>query len=182
MATLQWAVRGIAGLQNINWIPKVDPEPSTDFDIIQPVLQYPAETGDGWSVRSWYVTLNDGALASSEVIVEAGDNIFGNMTRTGPSTWDVISVNSKNSQATTQSATNSRLVDQPWAYNTLECYGCSGCGTFPTKPSVFSKLQLVSGGKTVTPDWAVTPRTPADPQCHEKATVDANGDVAISFD
>jgi len=32
---------GVTGLQNINWIPKVTPLPSVDFDIIQPVLQYP---------------------------------------------------------------------------------------------------------------------------------------------
>ena len=35
------------GLQNIDWIPKVDPEPTAKnpFDIIQPVLQY-AQTLD----------------------------------------------------------------------------------------------------------------------------------------
>lgn len=31
--------------QNIDWIPLHDPEPSDPFDIIQPVLQYPADTG-----------------------------------------------------------------------------------------------------------------------------------------
>lgn len=170
-----------AGLQNINWIPKVDPEPTTDFDIIQPVLQYPGDFGAYWSVKSWYVTLNDGALASAEVEVSAGDNIFGNMTRTGPSSWDIISVSSSTLKSTTQTAKNSRLVDQPWAYNTLECYGCSGCSTFPTKPSVFTKLELTSGGSSVKPNWAITPRTPADPQCHEKASVATNGDVTISF-
>jgi hypothetical protein len=35
------------GLQNVNWIPLVDPEPSV-FDIIQPVLQYPGDDGDYW--------------------------------------------------------------------------------------------------------------------------------------
>ena len=38
-----------------SWIPKVDPEPSQDFDIIQPVLQYPGDSGNYWSVRSWCV-------------------------------------------------------------------------------------------------------------------------------
>ena len=46
------------GLQNIDWIPKVDPEPTTPFDIIQPVLQYPFLSGEddngrNWGVRSW---------------------------------------------------------------------------------------------------------------------------------
>jgi hypothetical protein len=44
-------------LQNIDWIPKVDPEPSddVDFDIIQPVLQYPGTSisSTGWELKSW---------------------------------------------------------------------------------------------------------------------------------
>jgi hypothetical protein len=35
------------GLQNVDWIPIVDPTPEV-FDIIQPVLQYPADSGYGW--------------------------------------------------------------------------------------------------------------------------------------
>ena len=46
------------GLQNIDWIPKVDPMPSQAFDIIQPVLQYPYFSSDSngkeWGLRSWY--------------------------------------------------------------------------------------------------------------------------------
>jgi hypothetical protein len=37
-------------------IPKVDPEPSDDidFDIIQPVLQYPGTSlSGGWELKSW---------------------------------------------------------------------------------------------------------------------------------
>ena len=44
------------GLQNIDWIPKVDPEPtdSNPFDIIQPVLQFPyGFFGDSWGLKSW---------------------------------------------------------------------------------------------------------------------------------
>ena len=39
-------------------IPKVDPEPSDDidFDIIQPVLQYPGTSlSGGWELKSWCV-------------------------------------------------------------------------------------------------------------------------------
>ena len=124
-----------AGLQNINWIPKADPDPSTDFDVIQPVLQYPANDGYSWSARSWYVTFRDGALASTEISMSEGDLVFGNMTRTGDQSWDVISTNTRTGKSTVQSATNARLQSQPWGYNTLECYGCQGCGTFPQKPS-----------------------------------------------
>lgn len=33
----------------------MDPEPSQAFDIIQPVLQYPGDSGNYWSVKSWCV-------------------------------------------------------------------------------------------------------------------------------
>ena len=46
------------GVQNIDWIPKTDPEPTGPFDIVQPVLQSPADSGDDWSVKSWLVTLD----------------------------------------------------------------------------------------------------------------------------
>ena len=171
------------GLQNINWIPKVDPEPEEDFDIIQPVLQYPLGFGSGWGVRSWYVTLKDGALASEPVEVKAGDQIYGNMSRTGPSSWVVESVNMRTNQRTVQSASNAaRLLHQPWAYVTLECYGCNGCSTFPQKPSVFSHMRLLQGREAVKPKWDVTPRKPAKLECNEKAVVSSSsGDVSIEF-
>jgi hypothetical protein len=59
------------GLQNIDWIPKVDPEPLTAFDIIQPVLQYPGTLPGLWDLKSWYVTINSGALTSKAVQVNA---------------------------------------------------------------------------------------------------------------
>lgn len=49
----------------------MDPEPSGAFDIIQPVLQYPGDEGNYWSVKSWYVTLKSGALASDEIKVRS---------------------------------------------------------------------------------------------------------------
>jgi hypothetical protein len=114
------------GLQNIDWIPKVDPEPTSanPFDIIQPVLQYPASGfHKGWSVKSWYVTVNAGALFSKEIDVKTGDAIVGVMNRTGPDSYVVSSKLASDGTATVQSATNNRLKIQPWAYNTIECYG-----------------------------------------------------------
>jgi hypothetical protein len=49
--------------------------------------QYPSDTGRGWSVKSWYVTLDGSSFASSEVLVAAGDTIFGNMTRIGANSF-----------------------------------------------------------------------------------------------
>ena len=169
------------GLQNINWIPKADPDPTVDFDIIQPVTQYPGNFGNYWSARSWYVTLRDGALASTEIRLEEGDNVFGNMTRTGTQSFTVVSVNSRTGEQTVQKASNARLSTQPWAYNTLECYGCSGCGTFPTKPSVFSGLKLFAGGSEVKATWDVTPVKPVQPLCKAKAVVKDSADVTFDF-
>lgn len=67
------------GLQNVDWIPKVDPAPKV-FDIIQPVLQYPADSGQGYSLKSWYVTLDSGVIETPEVLCNPGDVIYGNMT------------------------------------------------------------------------------------------------------
>lgn len=39
------------GLQNFDWIPVRDPNPD-GFDILQPVLQYPGDNGDYWSMKS----------------------------------------------------------------------------------------------------------------------------------
>lgn len=174
------------GLQNIDWIPKVDPEPGIfkPFDIIQPVLQYPGE-GLDWELKSWYVTLHAGALYSTPIKVEAGDAILCNMTRTGPQSWDVIgTVQSDPSKTTKQKATNSRLALQPWAYNTLECYGCEGCGTFPTKPITFTNNQLYQGGKLVPvggDQWEINPSPAKHLECHEATKVEVNGDTTISF-
>jgi hypothetical protein len=106
------------GLQNIDWIPLVDPIPSGAFDIIQPVLQYPGDNGNYWSVKSWWVTLDVGAMASNEVQLEVGDNIFGNMTKIGTEAWFINSVNMRTNQQTSIKASGigARLKSQPWAY------------------------------------------------------------------
>jgi hypothetical protein len=143
------------GLQNTNWIPIVDPEPPV-FDIIQPVLQYPGGLGDYWAVRSWYVSLNAGALASKEVRLEKGDEILGNMTRTGPSSYAVVSTNRRNGEATSVSPDNSRLASQPWAYVTLETYGARTCDFLPKTPSKFTSMALAdASGAALTPQWAL---------------------------
>jgi hypothetical protein len=88
-----------------------------------------------------YVTLKGGAFYSTELPVQPGDKIFGNMTRIGPSsyfigeTWCVCglsgvtsvdechsadSVSTDTGKHTSLVQSNSRLTSQPWAYVTLE--------------------------------------------------------------
>ena len=174
------------GVQNIDWIPKVDPEPTaaTPFDILQPVLQFP---GNGfrksWAVKSWYVTVNAGALQSPAINVASGDAILCNMTRTGPESWFVGSTVKSSGKQTNQRATNKRLAKQPWAYNTLECYGCRGCSTYPTTPVSFTDLKLFKKGTDVTSEvkWLVNPKPQPVQKCKEATTVGGPDSVSISF-
>lgn len=176
------------GLQNIDWIPKVDPTPTEPiFDIIQPVLQYSGgflSSGD-WGVRSWYVTVNSGALQTSLMKVEAGDAIICNMTRTGPTSWVVdASLKSDPSKSVVLKASNDRLKLQPWAYNTLECYGCDGCETYPSKPITFTENKLYQGGKQIDVpkgSWLTNPKPAVKLECGEATSVADNGDTTISF-
>jgi len=168
------------GLQNVDWIPIVDPTPEV-FDIIQPVLQYPGDYGNYWSVKSWYVTLDGDVLYSSELQTKTGDNIFGNMTMVGGSTWFIGGTSASSGETTSLTVTKNRLLHQPWAYNTAECYGCAGgCNYEPTNSCKFTKLQIWDEqGNTLTPSW-VPSGSPND-VCHEKATVIDPADVTLSF-
>ena len=175
------------GLQNRDWIPKVDPLPTDDdpFDIIQPVLQYPGGfLNRGWELKSWYVTINAGALFSSGLKVKEGDAILCNMTRTGTDSW--IVKGQVGDKVQSQSATNAdRLKVQPWAYSAVtECYGCDGCDTFPTKPITFTDNKLYQDGELVKvqgSDWVVNAKPPVKYECHEKTVVASNGDATTSF-
>jgi hypothetical protein len=165
------------GLQNVDWIPKIDPPPQV-FDIIQPVLQYPGDDGNYWSVKSWYVTLDQGVVVSKELKVNIGTFVFGNMTRTGPQTWYIGSTNSAN-ETVSISVTRNRLLNQPWAYNTLEGYGVMGCTYEPQNPTQFTALELTVDSKLVSPEWKSF-QSP-NPKCHETATINSPDSVTISF-
>jgi len=155
------------GLQNIDWIPIRDPNPD-GFDIIQPVLQYPGDTGVGYSVKSWYVTEDDGAIASDEVILETGDYVFGNMTQTGTTEWYIGSTSGQTGANTNITVSRPRLAGQFWAYNTLECYGCIDCTTYPSKyPSHFTDLQLFKSGELLSPHWLLNPKPNPSLKCQE---------------
>ena len=181
------------GLQNRDWIPKVDPFPTKDnpFDIIQPVLQYPGVglfSSNKWALKSWYVTVNAGALFSTAVKgIEPGDAIICNMTRTGPQSWSVSgALRSDPAKVTTQEATAPRLQLQPWAYSAVaECYGCDGCDTYPTQPITFSKNKLSQAGREVNvpgSSWQLNPKPALKRMCNETTTVDQiTGDATIAF-
>jgi len=161
------------GLQNVNWIPLVDPPPNT-FDIIQPVLQYQAYA---WGLRSWYVTLNNGVQVSQQLPINAGDNIFGNMTRLSGNTWYIGGTGA--SGTTSLTVDHAVLKNQPWSYTTVECYGCSGCSTEPTQPIQFTKMTLTDSSGPVTADWKAF-QSPS-PICNTRAKIDSPSAVTFEF-
>jgi len=173
------------GLQNMDWIPNVDPEPTAPFDILQPVLQFPGGFfSNSWVLKSWYVTVNSGAIESDGISIDSGDDVVCNMTRTGPQDWVVVGTRRSDGKATTQKASNSRLKLQPWAYNTVECYGCDGCDTYPVDSVRFTENKLYQAGKELQVPgdmWDINPKPAKKLMCHEKTTVAANGDTTVSF-
>jgi hypothetical protein len=107
------------GLQSDDWIPLLS-QPPPNFDIIQPVLQSPADSGAAWSARSWFVSLDVGAVASQEIAFDEGDIVFGNMTQTGAQRWFINSVNPRTKKQTYITTSHARLALQPWSYTTVE--------------------------------------------------------------
>lgn len=137
---------------------------------------------NSWSVKSWYVTVNNGAYYSPDMKVSVGDNIFGNMTRLGPEEWLVDSVSHLTGKHTTIHPSNARLASQPWAYNTVECYGCSGCSTYPKHPSLFTNLALRCTGEGACPAaWVANPKDDEPKQCKERVAIQSSATVTFYF-
>ena len=74
--------------------------------------------------------------------VKSGDSIVCNMTRTGKDSWFIGSKISSTGVETNQMATATRLEVQPWAYNTVECYGCRDCTTYPDNEFTISECEV----------------------------------------
>jgi len=175
------------GLQNDNWIPGPNEPPTPPgFDIIQPVLQYGGDSEDGggdyWAIASWYVTVDENVFYSDPMELDAGDVIFGNMTRINSTSWYIsglVSAKNINSYLTVSDA---RLVTEPWAYVTLEVYEIDDCaGDFPSSPIQFTSLALYDqGGKNqVIPKW--DPLNNEADHCGATVTVKGPSTVIIDF-
>jgi len=176
------------GLQNDNWVPINGEFPTPPgFDIIQPVLQFgqsPAGGGSFWALASWYVTLDSNVFFSDLENVNAGDIIFGNMSRTAPTTWFISGGVVGSGQSTSISATDPRLLNQAWAYCTLEVYDIDDCSNdFPPSGSAIKFTQLAlydQGGKhQVIPTWQSL-NNQGD-HCQANANIYSPSSVSITF-
>lgn len=110
------------------------------------------------SVKSWYVTLDSNVYASNEIFVNPGDQVKGIMMNVGPQQWFIESLNPQGNSrkifhfacscsfpgvSTNLTVTDEEgLASQPWAYNTLECYGCNSCDNEPTGAVHFTSLVI----------------------------------------
>jgi len=174
------------GLQNDNWIPYPSnaSDPPVAFDIIQPVLQYgnsPIGGGNFWGVASWYVTVFSNWYASTLLQLNAGDTIFGNMTKTGATSWFISSYSESMKTNTSMTYNDPRLIAQPWAYCTLEVYEIDDCASdFPSSPLKFTKLALTgSNNKQVIPRWEAFDN--GVDHCGASATVNSATAVTFNF-
>lgn len=103
------------------------------------------------------------------------------MTQTGATTWFIGSTSVASGQSTTITVDKPRLALQPWAYNTLECYGCVDCTTYPTLPSKFTNLVLQSNGAEVEPTWLLNPKPNKSLKCHETIDIISEESQNIIF-
>ncbi len=120
--------------------------------------------------------------------MQPGQNIFGNMTKTGPEAWIIDSVNMATNQHTPIKASGigARLKSQPWSYVTLECYGCSSCATYPAGNSScnFFDMALTPEGSTspVNANWQANAKPSKFHFCHEAIDIINGTNVNIYFD
>ena len=112
-----------------------------------------------------------GALFSTAINnIKPGDSIFYNMTRTGDDSWVVIGTVKSTGESTTQTCQNARLKSQPWAYNTVECYGCDGWA-YPSNFVEFTENKIYKGDQLLPLKgslWKINPKPAKKLMCHEK--------------
>jgi hypothetical protein len=173
------------GLQNIDWVPP-EREPSKPFDIIQPVMQYGASAAGGgnyWSCASWYVTLTNDVVHGRAFRLSTGDNIYGNMTKTGSDSWYINCLDTNSNQNNAITVTKSLLQTQPWIYVTLEVYGVRNCNEYPAKGTElkFTNLKLTENGSPASINWIVGTNGQQPPVCDSSIKVLSPTAVTITF-
>lgn len=62
-----------------------------------------------------------------------------------------------------------------------QCYGCTGCSTYPKQPCAFTGLQLQRGGAALPATWVSNPKPAQKLVCHEATTIVDASAVTFSF-
>lgn len=126
-------------------------------------------------------------MYSAELALQPGDAIFGNMTKTGASEWFIGSLNQRTGESTNIVAKGlgARLRSQPWAYVTLECYGCDSCATYPAGNAscAFSEMAFTTvDGTPFEAEWQANAKPDPNKFCHESIELVNATNVNIFFD
>jgi hypothetical protein len=104
-----------------------------------------------------YVTLDSGVIETPEVLCNPGDVIFGNMTYLKKSflggRWYVGGTVASSGATAAFTAEKLRLKTQPWAYTTVECYGCKDCSYLPTNSLFFTGMTGAYNSKNIPFVW-----------------------------
>jgi len=76
------------------------------------------------------------------------------MESQGPITWRIDSV-TPSAQNSSLTITRQRLINNPWAYCTLEVYNIKDCSWLPPSNSTshFTQMILKDSSGTITPTW-----------------------------
>lgn len=162
------------GLQNIYYFIGLQDYTMSPFTILQPVIGYNQNGGNGWTLSSWNCCPS-GQVHQGNVVtgMGPGDSIDAAITQTSPEsrTYSVTGnwkgkVASLNLELPTE-AFNDAVV-------TLEIYHVNSCSQLMRGPFTFSNLALFDTmNSPVTPTWWLTPPG-GGTVCNGKLTLDGS--------
>lgn len=141
--------------------------------ILQPVLTW-GNGITGWSIASWNCCPSGQAHESTPLTGFASGAILGGyIDKSAGDTYSVVS-NWGSQKTTLNIATAGRVFD--WTDVTLETYGVTTCGMFPSGPMTFSAMQMtLVDGDTPTPAWSPSGAT----ECNGRLTVNSPSNIVI---
>ena len=159
------------GSQNIYYFIGLQDYSMSPFTILQPVIGYNQNGGDGWTLSSWNCCPS-GQVHQGNVVkgMGPGDTIEAAIVQTsqGPRTYAITgnwqgNVASLNLVLPTEAFNDADVV--------LEIYNVSSCDQFMTGPFIFSNIALFDTTPApVTPNWYLTP-TNGRTVCNGKLTI-----------
>jgi len=130
--------------------------------ILQPVVAYEWQSGNGWQFFSWDCCPANVTWHSTPIPVQPGNIIQTSVTRDSTDTWTITGALSDGSGSSTLvSQVGSYVYD--WADITMEVYKVTACNQFPSGTMTFGDIALQDdSGNAVTPTWHLTQATPCE--------------------
>jgi len=144
--------------------------------ILQPVLAYEWQPGNGWQFFSWDCCPENMVWHSPPITVQSGNIIQTSINHDSTSTWTITGTVSDTKAASTLVSTPGSYV-YDWADITMEVYKVTTCPQFPSDAMIFGDIKLQDdSGNVLTPTWSLTKATP----CEGKITQTSDSIFEIS--